>query len=140
RVPITPDDDQETLFSKLVPLAPAMFVEALAAVAAGAPGRPQATEGASYAPLRSPADRVLDWTQPAAQLRNRVRAWRPQGALATAEGGQWIVTRASLAGGMTNGPLAVPGQIVAREPAGLLVQTGDGLLRLDEAAPDTADA
>jgi methionyl-tRNA formyltransferase len=133
KVPILPDDDGEAIFARLLPLGPALFVQALAAVAAGDPGRPQPLEGASYAPLRTAADRVLDWTRPAQQLHNQVRAWGAQGALAPLEGQQWIVKRSHVADpGAADGPAVAPGQIVAREPDGLLVQTGDGLLHLGE--------
>ena len=137
RVPILPDDDFASIQARLFPLAPGLFAQALAAVAAGEPGRPQPLEGASYAPLRTAADRVLDWNKPAAQLRNQVWAWGPQGALATLEGRQWIVKQARVAEtGPGAGSTALPGQVVARDSDGLLVQTGDGLLHLGEATLD----
>ena len=136
-VPILPDDDMESVIARLYPIIPGLITEAFVAVAAGEPGRPQPLEGASYAPLRTAADRVLDWTRPAAQLRNQVRAWGPQGAVATLEGRQWIVKQARVAEvGPERESTALPGQIVARGPEGLLVQTGDGLLHLGDATPD----
>jgi methionyl-tRNA formyltransferase len=133
RVPILPDDDANSIQMRFLPLAPALFGQALAAVAAGDPGRPQPLEGAGYAPLRTPADRVLDWTRPAAHLHNQVRAWGSEGALATVDGQEWIVKRSRVA---APGPPGVPpGQVVARDAGGVLVQTGDGLLHLGEPTP-----
>jgi methionyl-tRNA formyltransferase len=141
RVPILPDDDPDSIFAKLAPLGPALFTQALAAVAANEPGRPQPLEGASYAPLRTAADRILDWTRPAAQLRNQVRAWGSAGARATLDGQQWIVKQAHLADPRPPGrPPAAPGQVIARGPDGLLVQTGDGLLHLGEVTLDAQGA
>ncbi len=137
RVPLLPDDDQDSIMTRFLPLGPALFAQALAAVAAGEPGRPQPREGASYAPLRSAADRVLDWTRPALQLHNQVRAWGAEGALATLDGQRWIVKRSRVADPRPTGdPPALPGQVVARDSEGLLVQTGDGLLHLGEATHD----
>ena len=103
-MPILPDDDQDSIFARISSLAPGLVVQALTAVAAGEPGRPQPVEGASYAPLRTAADRVLDWNKPAARLRNQVRAWGPEGALATLDGRQWIVKRASVEDGPAGRP------------------------------------
>lgn len=137
RVPILPDDDFASIQARFFPLAPGLFAQALAAVAAGEPGRPQPLEGASYAPLRTPADRVLDWTRPAAHLRNQVRAWGAEGALATLDGRQWVVKQARVRDTASAGrPSAAPGQVVARDADGLLVQTGDGLLHLGDITPD----
>ncbi len=133
--PILPDDDLDGIFAKLFSLGPDLFVQALIAVAANDPGRPQPLEGASYAPMHTAADRVLDWTRSAVQLRNQVRAWGPDGALATLEGQQWIVKQAHVADPRPAlHPPATPGQVVARGPDGVLVQTGDGLLHLGETA------
>jgi methionyl-tRNA formyltransferase len=135
-MPILPDDDAESIFMRLPTIAPGLVVQALAAVVAGEPGRPQPLEGASYAPLRSATDRVLDWQRAATQLHNQVRAWAPDGVLATLEGRQWIVTRARVGeAAPATHPPAAPGQIIARGPEGLLVQTGDGVLLLRDAAP-----
>lgn len=134
--PVLPDDDLDAIFARLFQLGPPLFIQALAAVAANDPGRPQPLEGASYAPLHTQADRVIDWTRPAAQLRNQVRAWGPEGALATLDGQQWIVKQAYVAEPRpAQHPPTTPGQVVLRGPGGLLVQTGDGLLHLGEVTP-----
>ena len=134
-MPIRPDDDQDSIFARFSTLAPALIVQAMTAVATGEPGIPQPVEGASYAPLRTAADRVLDWHKPAAQLRNQVRAWGQQGALATLDGRQWIVSRARVEDVLAGRTPSAPGQVVARTPDGLAVQTGAGLLWLGAVAP-----
>src|SRR5204863_9004561 len=96
-------------------------------------GRPQPTEGASYAPLANEADRIMDWTRPAAQLRNQVRAWGREGAVGEIDGRQWIVRRARVV--EDRGDRAEMGSLVGLGSQGQAVQTGDGLLLLEDAEP-----
>jgi len=74
-IEIAPDDDVDRFFPKLLALGLPMLTEALQAVAANLPGTIQPVEGASYAPLATEAERWLDWTRAATQLRNQVRGW-----------------------------------------------------------------
>ena len=90
-VETAPDDDIDSFFPKLLAIGGPMIPEMLQAVAAGASGTPQPIEGTSYAPLCTDADRWLDWTRPAAQLRNQVRGWGSQGALASIDGQTYLV-------------------------------------------------
>src|SRR6516165_7000632 len=64
-VEISPDDDIDSFFPKLLAIGGPMVAEMLQAVAAGAPGTLQPTEGASYAPLCTDVERWLDWTRSA---------------------------------------------------------------------------
>ena len=93
-MPIDPDWYIDDLDMALGQLAGEVVPKAFAAVLAGEPGTPQGTEGASYAPLTTEADREIDWNRPAAQLRNQVRAWGREGAVGEIDGQQWIVRRA----------------------------------------------
>ena len=97
----------------------------LQAVTAGVPGTPQPIEGSSYAPLCTEADRWLDWTRPAEQLRNQVRGWGSQGALASIEGQTYLVSRVRKA---VSSATVQPGTIVDRTDNTFLVQTGEGAL------------
>ena len=124
-VEIAPDDDIDSFFPKLLAIGGPMVPEMLQAVAAGASGTPQPIEGASYAPLCTDADRWLDWTRPAAQLRNQVRGWGSQGALASIDGQTYLVSRARTAASSAS---VQPGTIVDRTDNTFLVQTGEGAL------------
>ena len=44
-------------------------------LAAGDPGDPQATEGASWAGMLEEDYATIDWSQPAREIHNQVRAW-----------------------------------------------------------------
>lgn len=128
-IEITPDDDVDSFFPKLFIIGGEMIVEALAKVAAGDPGVPQPTEGASYAPLCTDAERWLDWSRPASQLRNQIRGWGQEGAKASVEGRTLLARRArvvSLSPALTR---AQPGKLLEESAEGLLVRAGhDGLL------------
>src|SRR5437588_708017 len=124
---ISEDDDIDSVFSKLFTLGGPLLPEALAAVAAGLPGTPQPIEG-SYAPLLTETERYLDWNRSAAQLRNQVRAWGSQGALASIDGTVYLVRHARVA--PTSSP-AQPGTALERSREGLLVQAGRDALLID---------
>jgi methionyl-tRNA formyltransferase len=109
--------------------------EAFAAVIAGEPGRPQPTEGASYAPLATEVDRDLDWSRPAQQLRNRVRAWSTEGATGRIDGQRWIVRRARVIEDPGGGGSARVGEMVDVGSGRRAVRTADGLLLLEDAEP-----
>ncbi len=134
-IEITPDDDMNSLFPKLAAVAGEMIVEMLTKVVAGDPGTPQPTEGASYAPLRTAADRWLDWSRAATRLRNQIRAWGEEGALATVEGRTFRVSRARVVQLPPALELAQPGKLLEESSEGLLVRAGqDGLLIEDYVA------
>jgi methionyl-tRNA formyltransferase len=62
--------------------------------------RPQPSEGVTYAEKIGPSDRELDWSRPAAELLNRVRALSPHiGARALLDGRPVTIWRARVEGG-----------------------------------------
>jgi methionyl-tRNA formyltransferase len=132
-MPIDPDWYIEDLGPALGQLGALVIPKGLAAAIAGEPGTPQPTEGGSYAPLTTEADRLLDWSRPASQLRNQVRAWSMEGAIGEINGRQWIVRRARVA--EEGSRKAQVGTLVELGPKGRAVQTGDGLLLLEDAGP-----
>ena len=137
-MPIDPDWYIEDLGAHLGELAVKVMPQAFAAVIAGEPGKPQPTEGASYAPITTEADRTLDWNRRAKELRNRIRAWGTEGAVGQVNGQPWIVRRARVVAedehprraGVTQ-----VGELVDLGPGVRAVQTTDGLLLLEDAEP-----
>ncbi len=128
-IEIAPDDDIDSFFPKLLAAGGPMIPEMLQAVAAGLPGTPQPVEGASYAPLCTDIERWLDWSHPAWQLRNQVRGWGSQGALATIDGQTYLVRRAHVVASSTT---AQPGVLLETTDTTLLVQTAEGALLIEE--------
>ncbi len=90
--PIGPDEDAGTVFERAAALAPELIDAALEA------GEFAPQEGAAtYADKIGPSDRELDWTQPAEELHNRIRALSPHiGARGEVRGRPVIVWRSRL--------------------------------------------
>jgi methionyl-tRNA formyltransferase len=118
------DEDYGTLAPKLADLGADLLVEALDLLADGTLEFTEQDEAeVTYAEKISPEDRRLDLTQPAADLAAKVRALTPHiGAFLEIEGGERLGVREAHA-------------VDADSEGGLLVPTGQGLLRLDIVQP-----
>jgi methionyl-tRNA formyltransferase len=131
-IAIAPDDTAATLHDRLADLGARLVVEALEAAACGGlRPTPQPADGATYAHKIEKTEAAIDWTQPAAQIERRVRAFDPfPGATFDTAGARVKLWRARVAEG-TRG--AAPGQVVAlTASAEPVVQCGDGALALVE--------
>jgi methionyl-tRNA formyltransferase len=137
--PLDDDDARDTLFEKMGPLTGGLLAHALERLEAGDRGDPQPTEGATWAPLFEEEFTEIDWTRPAREIHNQVRSWflptrsGVSGAHTTLDGRRVKVTRSQLVTGEF--PPAAPGTIVAHEDGTLLVQCGDGPLRVLTSEP-----
>jgi methionyl-tRNA formyltransferase len=91
-----PDDDAGAVFARAAELTPALLGEALANDAP----EPQPSEGITYAEKIAAADRELDWSRPAQELHNRIRALSPHiGARGVLDGRPLIVWRSLVVDG-----------------------------------------
>jgi methionyl-tRNA formyltransferase len=89
--PIGPDDDAGAVFARAAELAPALLDTATSFA-------PQPEAGVTYAEKIAPADRELDWTRPAKELHDRIRALSPHiGARGELHGKKLIVWRSRVA-------------------------------------------
>jgi len=92
--PIGPEDDAGAVYGRAASIAPDLVDQALASKEF----RPQKGE-ATYAEKIGPDDRLLDWSRPAEELHNRIRALSPYiGARGKLHGRPVIVWRSRLAG------------------------------------------
>jgi methionyl-tRNA formyltransferase len=147
-VPTHPDEDAGALTARLAEVAGRLAVETLDALESGqVQPRPQPPEGASLAPKVRPEEARLDFTRPAAELANAVRAFTPApGAWTTHRGRRLKVTRAvpDPPGGPKAPPRTPPEDGVRLEPGRvavgpggwLLVGTADRPLELVEVRPE----
>ncbi len=87
REPILPDDTGGSLHERLAALGARTIVAALARLREGTlRAQPQPAGGVTYAHKLARADALVDWTQPARRIVDRVRAFDPvPGALALLE-------------------------------------------------------
>jgi len=128
-VPIAPETTAATLTDTLAALGARLIVDALAH-ADRLVATPQ-PDGATYASKIDKAEAWLDWTQPAAVLARRVRAFDPFPVAST-----WLqdapvkVWRAVALASADAG--AAPGTVVEAGPEGLVVACGEGALRVTE--------
>jgi methionyl-tRNA formyltransferase len=92
---VGPDDDAGALFERVARLAPDLVDAALES----GEFRPQEGE-VTYAEKIGPADRALDWSRPADELHNRIRALSPHiGARGELHGRPLLVWRSRVADG-----------------------------------------
>jgi methionyl-tRNA formyltransferase len=75
RVPISDDDDFDTVLPRLVETIPEVLARAFQRVAAGDPGDAQDESRAGYAALFTDDWREIDWARPARAVHNQVRSW-----------------------------------------------------------------
>jgi methionyl-tRNA formyltransferase len=133
-VPVRPDEDAGALTARLAQVAGGLAVETLDALETGkVEPRPQPREGASLAPKVRPEEARLDFTRPAGELANAVRAFTPTpGAWTTHRGRRLKVTRARAGGG----DALAPGRLAVGPGGGLLVGAADRPLELVEVRPE----
>ncbi len=100
-VPILQDDDAREVFAKVTVAAEAILARSLPGLIAGtAPRRPQPLEPGQYFGRRRPEDGRIDWSGPAGQIHNLVRAVAPPfpGAFAEINGERWEIHLSRVAG------------------------------------------
>jgi methionyl-tRNA formyltransferase len=93
---IGPDDTAGDIYARAAPVAAALVDEAVE----NQDFFPQSEVGATYAEKIRPADRELDWSRPAKELHDRIRALSPHiGARGELHGRRVVVWRSRLADG-----------------------------------------
>jgi methionyl-tRNA formyltransferase len=131
---ITADDDALSLGARLADLGAKGLLEVFAGIEQGTmAAHPQPGDGVSYAPKLTRGLAPVDWQQPAATMRNRIRALVPWPG-ATARFGALDVKlwRAAVSDTSHAG---APGTVTAVLPEGLLVACGTGQLLIHELQP-----
>jgi methionyl-tRNA formyltransferase len=138
-VPILQDDDAREVFAKVTVAAETILARSLPALIAGtAPRRAQVIEPGQYFGRRGPGDGRIDWSRPAPEIHNLVRAVAPPfpGAFADVGGLRWQIRRTRL-GVPTPAPTPAGGPWLFGCDGGLYAACGDGgVLRLLDAAND----
>lgn len=125
RIAIAPADTTASLHDKLANLGGRLIVEALEIAACGGLRPvPQPEQGVTYAHKIEKAEAAIDWSQPAAAIERRIRAFDPFPGAAARIGGETVkVWRARAAAGHGS---AAAGTVVALDDHGISVACGDG--------------
>ncbi len=131
--PIDPDDTAATLMPKLALVGADMVMEAIDLIRAGnAPRVPQDHDRANYVPRLTKADGKIDWSLPAAILRNRLRGFTPwPGCFCELDSGEALKVWAV----MVEPGEGEPGVVLSCDGDGPLIATGEQALRLLEVQP-----
>lgn len=136
--PLSDEDTMQSMFEHVRALSAELLPGALARAEAGDPGDPQPEEGASHARVFEDEFAEIDWTRPARDVHNQIRCWFTptasgiMGPLTTLDGERVRVLESRLADVGSDGE---PGAIVARDDDGVLVQCGDGPIRVLRTEP-----
>jgi methionyl-tRNA formyltransferase len=136
-IPIASDETGGTLHDRLADLSPAVLAEALAKLTAGsAPRIQQDAAASSYIPKLERDDGRLDWSQDAAALDRRIRAYDPWPGTFTLAGEDGRAKRLKIFPPVTvTGHFLSPGQIATIDGQ-LTVGCGGGALCLHLVQPE----
>lgn len=130
RTPIDAAETAAELHDRLAPMGAGLLLKTIEGIERGSiQPVPQDPAQATFAPIIRKGDGRIDWSQPAATIFNRIRAFTPwPGSYASLFGKKLKVIRAEPRG---QGPCAPPGTVV--EGGGhLAVACGEGVLYLLE--------
>lgn len=99
-----------------------------------APRIPQDDSQATFAPLLRTEDSFIDWSQSALRIHNRIRALSPEpGVFAYLKGKRVRFLKTRVHPTSEN---AHPGEVIQCDRRGLLIQTGEGSLEIQELRPE----
>jgi methionyl-tRNA formyltransferase len=131
-VRIEPEDTSSSMHDRLSEIGAELMLQTLEDLEKGTiKPIPQDAALATYAPMLKKSDGLLDWSQPAAALYHRIRAFNPWPGTYTALHGQtlriWKALPVELAG-----ESLPPGSLLHHSSGTAVVACGSGFLRLDE--------
>jgi methionyl-tRNA formyltransferase len=127
RVSIGERDDAASLSASLQAEGLRLLGEHWAAITSGTAAATPQSGGGRYWPLRTPADGVIDWNQPAVGIRNLVRALVPPwpGATTLLGGTEIVVDRAEVVDAS-----GAPGTVIAVDRDRIVVAAGEGAIAI----------
>jgi methionyl-tRNA formyltransferase len=131
-ITIEPEDTCASLHDRLAEIGAGLMLNTLEALEKGtAKPIPQDPALATYAPMLKKSDGLLDWSQSAVWLHNRIRAFNPWPGTYTGLQGQtlriWKAQPVNI-----SGESQPPGTLLHHSSGAALVACGTGFLRLEE--------
>jgi methionyl-tRNA formyltransferase len=134
RTPLTDEETGETLHDRLALLAPVALAKALPAILSGEPRiTPQNPDEATHVGKLDRSHGVIDWTEPAAAIGRRIRAFYPwPGTSSTLPDGTVVKLFPPVRVEAVSSGCAMPGTLVGADAEGLRFATGDGVVVVTE--------
>jgi methionyl-tRNA formyltransferase len=129
-LPLAPGESTAHLHDRLAELGGQLIVQALASPHLAR--TPQPTEGITYAHKIEKHEALIDWSQAADTIARRVCAFDPFPGALTHLGGDNLKVWAAQALPADGAETAPPGTVLQCDAQGLVVQAGQGRLRLTE--------
>ena len=134
RTPIEPGDTAETLHHRLACIGAELLIRTIPEFVSGKIiPKKQLEAGASHARKISKEDGRIDWSKPARQIRNQIRAFTPWPGAFTfepQEARQTLLKIWEASVEVENNSSAEPGTILSAGPEGILVRCGEESLRV----------
>lgn len=131
KLAIAPEDTTESLHDKLAVLGGRLIVEALEMAACGGLQRVKQPEaGMTYAQKIEKHEAAIDWSQDAATIARRIRAFHPFPGAFGQIGDEAIKIREASVLQDASASGAAPGQVLAAGASGVDVATVNGVLRI----------
>jgi methionyl-tRNA formyltransferase len=129
--PICAEDTCASVHDRLAQIGADLMLKTLEQIENGtAKAVPQDPALASYAPMLKKSDGLLDWSQPAVSIHNRIRAFNPWPGTYTHFQGQtlriWKAQAAEVSAGLP------PGTLLHHTSGAAMVACGTGFLQLAE--------
>jgi methionyl-tRNA formyltransferase len=136
--PIGPDETSDVVETALAEMGADLLVTVVEQLAAGsAREEPQDDRQATYAPRLTKEEGLVDWTQSASEIHNRVRGLYPwPHAYTFFTGARLILLRSAVANRRPGSSDTRPGTILEVTPEAMYVATGDGELMILEVQPE----
>lgn len=130
-ISVTDAEDHGLVEARLARAGADLLIKTIADITAGqAPRIPQDESRSHYAPRISPGEERIEWSWPAREIHNQIRALSPEPAAYFSWEGQKIKAFRSQV--LEEQHQENPGQIVAVDGEGFSVQTGRGVLKILE--------
>ena len=131
------EESAESLEPRLAEAGAQLLLRALDLIEAGRlHATPQNESQATLAPKLTKEDGRIDWSMPAVQIANRVRAFQPwPGCWTQTDKGTLKILRTQVSGFRFQ--VSAPGTVVGVENDGLIIVTGNGALSLLKVQPES---
>lgn len=135
-VPFAEDETAETLAEKLSALGARLIVEAIGKLEDGTLTRTPQEGESCYAGMLTKEMGLIDWKLPAEEIGRRIRGLLPWPGTWTYRNGKKLIIGSGVPEAQEVPPNLVPGAVFRADKKGLLVQTGEGALRILSLQPE----